>query len=308
MKNDSIYLLLAAAAMTFAACSNVETTAPNGGEPTPDERVAVQFTAGTLDVQPAAASVTRSETTWTREGSIGIYMVKETSLDIAEQAANRNYYWVGSQRTFNPQSDDQTVYFPTDGSKCRFAAYYPHQVLTDNVYKVDLANQPSLNEQNAFELLWTGVTAASDKTQPAVELNFDHQYAKISLSVKKGTGITADDLNNIVVTMAEMYLTADFNVLTGAMTPTGDAVELTFNRWASDGSSQTAFVLPTEASASRVMNFTLGTDTFAWAIPAKAFEAGKEYKYTVTVNRTPLGFTASITDWEPGEGDSGSAE
>ena len=139
-------------------------------------------------------------------------------------------------------------------------------------------------------------------------LNFDHQYAKISLSVKNGKGITTEELKQIVVTMTEMQLTADFNVLTGEITPTGDVGELTFNRWASDGSGQTALVLPTQADAQRVVNFTLGSDIFVWNIGEKEFDAGSEYSYTVTVNRTPLGIAASITDWETGEGGSGDAE
>ncbi|MFR2525466.1 fimbrillin family protein [uncultured Alistipes sp.] len=303
MKNNSIYLILAVAAMSFASCDKNEQT--NGGA-AQDDRVAVQFTAGTLEVQPAAA--TRSETPWARPGNIGVYMVEEASLGVVDAAANRNYLWVASQRTFSPLSPDQTVYYPVNGSRVRFAAYYPYQALTDNCYKVDLTAQPSLNDQAAFELLWTGVTTAYDKTQPSVALNFDHQYAKISLSVKNGKGITKEELKQIVVTMTEMQLTADFNVLTGEITPTGDVGELTFNRWASDGSGQTALVLPTQADAQRVVNFTLGSDTFVWNIGEKEFDAGSEYSYTVTVNRTPLGIAASITDWETGEGGSGDAE
>lgn len=67
MKNNSIYLILAVAAMSFASCDKNEQT--NGGA-AQDDRVAVQFTAGTLDVQPAAA--TRSETPWSRPGNIGV--------------------------------------------------------------------------------------------------------------------------------------------------------------------------------------------------------------------------------------------
>ncbi len=67
-------------------------------------------------------------------------------------------------------------------------------------------------------------------------------------------------------------------------------------------------MLPTQADAQRVVNFTLGSDIFVWNIGEKEFDAGSEYSYTVTVNRTPLGIAASITDWETGEGGSGDAE
>ena len=65
MKNNSIYLILAVAAMCFASCDKNEQT---NGAAAQDDRVAVQFTAGTLDVQPTAA--TRSETPWSRPLSL----------------------------------------------------------------------------------------------------------------------------------------------------------------------------------------------------------------------------------------------
>ena len=92
------------------------------------------------------------------------------------------------------------------------------------------------------------------------------------------------------------------------MTPTDNAAPLTLKDYTADGTGRTALVLPTTADAGRTMDFTLGTDTFRWPIGSKAFEAGKSYTYTVTVNRTPLGLTATVTEWEEGTGDNGIAE
>lgn len=304
MKRNLFLLTVSAAALVFASCDKTDSADPTGGTPDPSGRVAVQFTGKTLGIQPAAAAA-RSESPWTQAGTIGIYALGEETTDIMDGYANVGYTFNGSQNAFFP--DAETIYFPVDGSKRRFAAYFPHKELEGTTYKVDLSGQPALNDQAAFELLWTGVTAACDKTQPQVALNFDHQYARISIEVQNGTGIEKEDRKNIAVAMTDMHLTADFDVVSGKMTPTGEAGELTFWRNA-DGSGQYALVMPTVARAGRTVNFMLGGDTFRWEIGGKKFEAGKTYEYTVTVSRTPLGLTATVTGWEEGGGDSGVAE
>lgn len=298
---DRILFWATISALILASCDKNETTIPAEPED-PSGRVAVQFTGTSFDVSPAS---TRAENPWTYPGSIGIFALADETTDIMDGYSNVTYTYNALQNSFFPAAE--TIYFPVDGSKRRFAAYYPCQELEGTCYKIDLTEQPSLNGQASFELLWTGVTEAYNKEQPNVALNFGHQYAQISVKVKNGTGIDRDDLKRITVAMTDMHLTADFDVLTGAMTPTGNPGSLTFWRNA-DGSGQYALVLPTEVNADRVINFTLGEDTFRWAIGDKKFEKGKTYDYTVTVSRTPLGLTATVIGWEEGGSDSGVAE
>ncbi|WP_075964327.1 fimbrillin family protein [Parabacteroides massiliensis] len=304
------YFLLAAALLAFASCDKNETT--SSIDPTdPAKRVAVQFTGSTLDIEPAPE--TRAVSPWKQTGKIGIYAFYQTSDEIADDYANVPYACDGSGNTFTPV--DKTIYFPVNGSRLRFMAYFPHQNLTGPIYKtgttykVDLTTQPNPDGQAAVELLWTGgITASANKMQPNVSLNFKRQYARIMLTVKNGNGITADDLKKMTVSITDMHRKADFNLMTGRLTPTDNAASLTLKDYTADGTGRTALVLPTTADAGRTMDFTLGTDTFRWPIGGKAFEAGKSYTYTVTVNRTPLGLTATVTEWEEGAGDNGIAE
>lgn len=297
-----ILLSAAISALVLASCDKNEITSLDEF-PDPSGRIAVQFTGTSFDVSPAS---TRTDNPWTNPGIIGIYALAETTTDIMDDYANVGYSYNSSEKVFSP--DDKTIYFPVDGSKRRFAAYYPYKELTGTTYEIDLTEQPSLDDQASFELLWTGVTGAYNKEQPKVALNFDHQYAKITVKVQNGTGIDETDLKNITVAMTGMHLKADFDVVTGVMSPTDNPGDLTFWRNA-NGSAQHALVMPTAADKSRTMDFTLGGDTFRWAIGDKKFDAGKTYDYTVTVNRTPLGFTATVTGWEVGDSDdSGVAE
>lgn len=305
MKRNLFLLTASAAAFLFASCAKTESPIdPAGDNSDPSGRVAVQFTGATLDIEPAPAA-TRSESPWTQAGTIGICALGETTTDIVDGYANVGYTFDGVEGVFSPVG--KTIYFPVDGSKRRFAAYFPYKELDGTTYKVDLTEQPSPEEQAAFELLWTGITGAYDKTQPQVELKFNHQYAKVSITVENGTGIGKNDLKNIDVAMTDMHLTGDFDIVAGTMTPSGEADALAF--WCSEnGSERHALVMPTEARSGRTVNFTLGGDTFRWAIGNKKFEAGKTYEYTVRVNRTQLGLTATVTEWEEGENGSGVAE
>lgn len=297
------YFLLAAALLAFASCDKNETT--SSIDPTdPAEPVAVRFAGSTLDMAPVLE--TRAASQWKQAGKIGIYAIDGTTTTIVDGYANVAYACDGSSSAFTPVGE--TIYFPVDGSKRRFAAYFSHRDLTGTTYKVDLTTQPNPDGQAAFELLWTGVTAAYDKNQPNVSLNFNHQYARIMLTVKNGAGIAAADLKNMEIVITGMHQRADFDVVSGTMTPTDHAAPLTLKDYTSDGTGRTALVLPTAADASRTMDFTLGSDTFSWPIGSKTFVAGKSYAYTVTVKRTSLGLNATVTEWEEGMGDNGTAE
>lgn len=303
MKQLCMTLTGALAALAVASCNKTDSAMPNGGGNPSDGRVAVHFTAGGLDVRPAAS--TRGD--WTiRDGKIGIYVLDATESTIADGYANVGYLFDAERRIFVPVSE--TIYFPVDGSKRRFVAYSPCREVVDGLFKVDLGEQPAPEEQGARELLWTDVTPAYDKTTPDVRLEFKHQYAKLTVRVKNGAGLTGEDLKGLVVSISGMQLKADFQLLTGKMTPTGDPGVLTLRGAAADGSVHTALVLPTEPAEKRTMNFKLGDDTFFWNIADKRFEAGKTYEYTVTANRTALGLLVTVADWEEGETGIGVAE
>lgn len=188
MKQLCMTLTGALAALAVASCNKTDSAMPNGGGAS-DGRVAVQFSAGSLDVRPDAP--TRGD--WTiRDGKIGIYVLDATESTIADGYANVGYRFDAERRIFVPLSE--TIYFPVDGSKRRFVAYSPCREVVDGLFKVDLSEQPAPEEQGARELLWTDVTPAYDKTTPDVRLEFKHQYARITVRVKSGAGLTGEDL------------------------------------------------------------------------------------------------------------------
>ena len=80
------------------------------------------------------------------------------------------------------------------------------------------------------------------------------------------------------------------------------------------GTKAEAIILPSDNFDEMSLIFKLKDDGhFTWPVQsdfATRFEAGKKYKFNVTLNKTEIGVTSEIVDWISGNGtgDSGEAE
>lgn len=276
-----------------------------GADTPADGRVALEVTSG---IQTRAANAE-----WAKGDAIGIYMQEDGGTAIAENATNRKYVAqvTGGNVAFLPEAG-QTIYYPIDGSIVDFTAYYPHQALADEYYPVDVSEQA---DQPAIDLM-TAVAEGHSKTNAAVAFKFVHLLTKLELVIEPGNGLTAADLAGIKVEITGQRTTGSYNLLYRAfgIDPTPESI-ITLNTKA-DGKSAEAILLPNDAInnapvAGRELVFTLkgNGEVLRWSIPDdKSFLQGDKNLYTITVNRTSLGVTSSIKDWNKGDGGSGSAE
>lgn len=302
--------LLAASAL-FVGCGNEDVAPASVENGNNDGRVALRVNSG---IQTRAAGKT-----WSQDDAIGIYMVNTGTQTVAESASNRLYkaQAPGESSAFEAEGAGNIIYYPVDGSSVDFLLYYPQRSLTDNVYSIDVTNQ---NNLPAIDLMTAKVTG-KDKTQPVIEPKFFHLLAKLKLNIKNGEGITVADLNGLKVDITNQRTKGSYNVLKEEMTLAQgqNGEEITLNTVA-DGTQSEAILLPTTEVDGinpiidgRQLTFTLNAtgETFKWDVPnEKQFEAGKENVYNITINRTPIGVTATIEDWTPGNagGEDGSAE
>ncbi len=80
------------------------------------------------------------------------------------------------------------------------------------------------------------------------------------------------------------------------------------------GTKAEAIILPSDNFDEMSLIFKLKDNGhFIWPVQsdfATHFEAGKKYKFNVTLNKTEIGVTSEIVDWISGNGtgDSGEAE
>lgn len=298
-----------AASALLTGCSNEEN--PTAGDAGKDGRVALQINSG---IQTRAAGKE-----WSVGDAIGIYMVKTGGQEISETASNRKYtaQTDGENSVFNPYADSDIIYFPVDGSQVDFFLYYPYGNLSDNTYSIDVSNQTNLP---AIDLM-TAKVIEKEKTVPAITPIFSHLLAKLELNIQAGEGLTDSDLDGLTVVITNQRTAGSYNVLTETMSlaDNQDGVGITMNTVA-DGTTSQAILLPTTEAgginpiiAGRQLVFTLAAtgESFKWAVPdGKQFAAGAKNIYNITMNRTPLGLSATISDWTPGNGsgEGGSAE
>lgn len=304
----------------LAGCSNDENL-PGGNDS--DCRVALQVTSG---IQTRAY-----DDQWQANDAIGIFALMPGTTEIATDETsgtaqgNRRYNTLeNALGIFKPVYDENaTIYLPVDGSTCDFIAYYPYQNdMAGSTYKIDLTTQ---NPQRNIDFMVSTTQQAEgssrtkdiSKTDPTVKFRFEHKLSKVRLSIETGKGFKGDhsELAGMTVALTEQQTTTDFNVLTDdgvTITSGNDEIEL-FT--AQDGRTSEGIVMPSNNYNSMQFEFRIeGHTPYVWQLSesknATKFEPGKEYIYNITLHKTAIEVTATIKDWEAGNGDgeSGSAE
>jgi hypothetical protein len=286
------------AAVTMTSCNNDEAVVNN------TDRNAVQFAStGTEALQTRVDGAN-----WDGGEIIGIYMVENSTTNVAESAKNIQYVNSASQganATFSPFMGAPIYYPVTTPAKVDFIAYYPYQpALTNWKYSVNVATQVS---QSGIDLLWTKEDNSGngyDKTHAApVNLAFTHQLTKLSLTVQPGTDVT---LANLAVRIKGMNTTADFDVKTAGFTNEGDAKDIT--PYNAVNNEYEAILLPVlTLGTGHSITFTTDSGVYTWnlsgagGITGDKLESGKKYAYTVTLNKHALSVTGTIVDWGIGE-------
>ena len=282
---------LALAALLMTACQNDEETMQT------DTCVALQVTSG---IQTRA-----HDATWEAGDEIGIFGFPEDA-DQTEWI-NVPYATADGDGNFAPVS--APIFLPVNDTEVDFVAYYPYTTtLADGIYTVDVTDQ---SDQAAIDLMTAG-TQTADRINNKVAFNFVHKLSKIYITFKPGDDMTDADLAGMKVQLTGQQTAATFNVTNpeGAVSvTTGLPATLTLNTSA-DGKSSEGIVLPSGNLDGMTIHLDLADkgSFFNWDLinsRADKFEAGKKYVYTITVNKTKLSVTATITDWAAGNGEGG---
>ena len=315
-----ILLGLLALPVLFAGCSQ-DTDLPSTGN---EDRVALRVCSDiTVDNQVQKAGTRAVDGSWENTDAIGIFAVQATG---AEEYANRKYTTAtATLGTFTPATADQTIYLPVDGSGRDFVAYYPYDgSMSGSEYAIDLTDQTRQNaidfmvserENNSTNSTVKGIT----KADPNVKFRFHHKLAKLRLNIATGDGFSGNnsELAGLKVEITGQPTSGTFDVLTA------DAVTTTNNSQTIDlltvteGTKAEGIVFPSANFTDMKFVFTVQGhgEPYKWSLNksnnATKFEAGKEYIYNITINKTGINVTSTIEPWQPGNGlggETGTAE
>lgn len=274
----------AAALLLFASCQkeNNLTNAGNDGK--------IQFTSSITGQITSRAT----GNSWDANDAIGIYM--QASTGGTAHSDNKKYTTNGNGN-FSAQGTDAITY-PTDGSSVDFIAYYPYQpTLTSAIYKIDVSNQTNAA---AIDFMYANNAKNFNKNSTSnPNLNFNHELTKVELTIKAGTGVSS--VSGVTATFDGLNTTADFNLVTGALSNQGGPANI--QAQVTDKLAS-VILLPIDDATNKTVTFGLPTgETYTWTLPnGTKFEKGKKYSYNIVLqNSAPpkavaVG-SAAITDW-----------
>lgn len=283
MKKNTCFVMLAA--LMLAGCSNeVEEQVMDS------RRVPLQINGDINMLMTRAA-----DNHWDKDDAIGVYMVNAEN-GIVGDVSNYRYVVIDKDNgNFSPDGENNTAYFPEDGT-VNVVAYYPHGDVVDDKLSLDLSDQ---SEQPRIDLMSARAEGAS-KNNPAINLKFNHRLTKLFFEFEIVGDVNTDGISAAI---SDQYTDIQYDILNDKLSIAGGDTKknIVMKYWNLDNYRFTeAIVLPNDENNSAVerkLTFQLNEKTFNAKIGSETkFEAGKKYIYKVKFEQTPSGnLNVSIT-------------
>ncbi len=285
MKTSNKYIVLAAMALTFAACTQEEDFTPQ----TDGDAVKINATIGKL--QTRVAYEDDGATNFINGDEICVQNILRDTKNVATYTFDGTTWTTTDALVWNGGT-----------AESQFQAWYPATASFD---KFTLPTDQNSNEELPAADWMTASTSAmvkpADKT---INLAFEHKLAKVTVQVTEFTSQFGDDP---YLTAATIYsLSDEYVTVNGGIKPV------------LGGNAATAIVCPGKyAAGTNLMEVTIsddGSQTFL-NVPVNAFltdtglEAGKHYQFSLKVGKDAISITkVNVEPWTTKEIDGGMAE
>ena len=285
MKTSNKYIVLAAMALTFAACTQEDDFTPQ----TDGDAVKINATIGRL--QTRVAYEDDGATNFINGDEICVQNILRETKNIATYTFDGTTWTTTDALVWNGGT-----------AESQFQAWYPATASFD---KFTLPTDQNSREELPVADWMTASTSAmvkpADKT---INLAFEHKLAKITVQVMEFTSQFGDDP---YLTAATIYsLSDEYVTVNGGIRPV------------LGGNAATAIVCPGKYTAGtdlmEVTIFAAGRETIL-NVPVNAFltdtglEAGKHYKFSLKVGKDAISITkVNVEPWTTKEIDGGVAE
>ena len=207
----------------------------------------------------------------------------------ADASAYTSYtYTAGASGAMTPPSPKP--YYPTGSTNIDILAYYPANAASN--FDVS-ADQTTDANYKTSDLMVATVTNQA-KTTSTVALAFQHKMAKLVVTATKDDGVNTIQ----TITLKNVKRRVTFTNTTGEV-GTATSISGTDVVLFKDGSAATgtgAALIPAQTIEGDVLEIVTDQGTAVYNVPTgKAFSANTKYTISVTVNRTAVGATNTIT-------------
>lgn len=281
------YILLAAAAISLAACSSEDNYI--------DEPVAASITASIGSSGPSRAS----DNAWAVGDNIGISM--------SGRYINMKYTTEKGDGVFA----GTTMYFKNKKDQVVISAYYPYigtEGQTPDIVEVSTAvARQTPEEQTKFDFLYA-VKENVSGVEPNVDLVFSHRMSKLSVVFLNGNGgtdvrkIESCVISGLVLEGTFDTATGDCSAKTGAI-----ATDITLTPTVTyDDANNVKVALPSiilcPQNVTKVTMKIKDSEDQDYSCELRFTDnrlvSGNNYLYTITVKKTELVVNPSIINWE----------
>ena len=276
MKAKIIFMATLAAAV-LTACNNDENNVIDTGSSQ------ATFTAA-IDGQ---VNTRAFDQTWEAGDAIGI-----SGTSGSTTYTNVQYVTTGGNGNFTVGTQGNEIYYQDDNS-VTFTAYYPWTNLAADATTIT-ADTRAQASQSDFDFLWSRQTGS--KASPNVQFIFAHKMAKLVLTIRKGDGVSYQEVQDAVLSLRGFKYSGTFNVTDGTATATGD--NLTADWTFAGNSTETGYNAPlSKDDAAETVSYTLilFPQEFSSPLPITATLTGMQ-SFSATLDFTAANVDAGDTD------------
>ena len=319
------FFIMAAAAMTLAACSNDENMEMTDGP------VAARITAG------LSAPTTRAIGTNWNADQIGVWVKDAPASEMETLYKNVLYTTTSTSATAEfTATTGEGIFFQDADETVTFAAYAPYQesdaneTLPGNNGKVDVKtdNMNTATDQEKIDFLFAEgatatrtnytVTFADNTASGGADHSFHHKMAQLNVVFQTSPtdGFGPNDILGCSFNLGGLIHEGTFNVTDGTTETTGSEVadwDISGCKYTDAATTRTySLILLPQDLTSKALNVKVGiggqTYSNSDAINPN-LQAGYTYTYTITVKKSGLAVSGcTITPWTSGSTGSGDAE
>ena len=240
---------------------------------------------------------------WEDKDPIGIFMIKTdeifSSLSIIENAGNKKYVFSEENQSIVPATEQDTIYYPAK-DKVDFIAYYPYTTkLVNFTIPIYVGNQ---NIQSNIDLLYSNNLKNISLTTEKQKLSFEHKLTKLKLIIKRGNGITAEQMQGATITIENIPAKGSFSLTSAALTLDNSSSTTISFKTDANGENAEAIFLPCSCLNKNIYLTTRSGVQRIYIIKEENWSEKTEYQYTLNVEKQiePIEIEAEISPWSDG--------
>lgn len=230
MKRENLYKIVFAlfALLLAAACDKEELVdTPVDGEPQPIRFDIAVATATPSEPSTRVSTATDFTSSFTAGDQVGLYIVKGDGglQSSGNWVENVPMTFDGTKWTCDLPSGKK--YYPKDGSKLSFYAYYPYNAQVSNPLAMGFSVQADQSGGLSSSYLMTASRKGVSKSHDPVQLEFKHKLAMVKVNL-----INGQEAHNRapgpadVVTLKGRWLTTSLNLATDVFVSSGTATDV----------------------------------------------------------------------------------